>query len=48
MKVKLAQAQLAAGRRDAAKATLDGVLKADPDHPEAKELLQKIGHATSG
>jgi cellulose synthase operon protein C len=48
LRVKLAQAQLAAGRRDAAKATLDGVLKADPEHPEAKELLQKINHATSG
>ena len=45
LKVKLAQAQLASGRRDAAKATLDGVLKADPEHPEAKELLEKIGPA---
>ena len=48
LKVKLAQAQLASGRRDAAKATIEGVLKADPEHPEAKELLQKIDHATSG
>ncbi len=48
LKVKLAQAQLSAGRRDAAKATIDGVLKADPEHPEAKALLQKIEHATSG
>jgi cellulose synthase operon protein C len=48
LKVKLAQAQLGAGRRDAAKATLDGVLKADPEHPEAKALLQKINRGTSG
>ena len=48
LKVKLAQAQLSAGRRDAAKATIDGVLKADPEHPEAKELLQKIDNATDG
>jgi cellulose synthase operon protein C len=48
LKVKLAQAQLLAGRRDAAKATIEGVLKADPAHPEAKELLQKIDHATAG
>jgi tetratricopeptide (TPR) repeat protein len=48
LKVKLAQAQLDAGRRDAAKATLDAVLKADPEHPEAKELREKIDHATSG
>ncbi len=48
LKVKLAQAQLGAGRRDAAKATLEGVLKADPEHPEAKQLLQKIEGTTKG
>jgi tetratricopeptide (TPR) repeat protein len=48
VKVKLAQAQLASGKRDAAKATIEGVLKADPEHPEAKQLLQKIERATSG
>ena len=48
VKVKLAQAELSAGRRDAAKATLDAVLKADPEHPEAKALLQKIDRPTSG
>jgi predicted Zn-dependent protease len=48
LKVKLAQAQLDAGRRDAARATLDGVLKADPEHPEAKELREKIDRAKSG
>ena len=48
LKVKLAQAQLESGRRDAAKATIDGVLKADPEHPEAKQLLQKIEGSTKG
>jgi cellulose synthase operon protein C len=48
LKVKLAQAELAAGQRDAAKATLDGVLKADPGHPEAKALREKIDQPTSG
>jgi cellulose synthase operon protein C len=48
VKVKLAQAQLAAGQRDAARATLDAVLKADPEHPEAKSLVEKIDRATSG
>jgi tetratricopeptide (TPR) repeat protein len=47
LRVKLAQAQLSAGQRDAAKATIEGVLKADPEHPEAKELLQKIEHKTT-
>ncbi len=48
LKVKLAQAQLSAGQRDAARATVDGVLKADPEHPEAKALLEKIDHPTGG
>ena len=48
LKLKLAQAQLAAGQRDAARATVDGVLKADPEHPEAKALREKIEHPTSG
>jgi cellulose synthase operon protein C len=43
VKVKLAKAELGLGRRDAAKATLDGVLKADPEHPAAKELLEQVG-----
>ena len=42
LKVKLAKAQLGLGQRDAAKATLDGILKADPEHPEAKALRQEI------
>ncbi len=44
IKLKLAEAQLAAGQRDAAKATVAGVLKADPEHPEAKALLERIDH----
>ena len=36
LKVKLAQAQIGLGQKDAAKKTLDEVLKDDPDHPEAK------------
>jgi cellulose synthase operon protein C len=43
LKVRLAKAQLGLGQRDAAGATLDGVLKADPEHPEAKALREEIG-----
>jgi tetratricopeptide (TPR) repeat protein len=43
LKVRLAKAQLGSGRRDAARATLDGVLKADPEHPEALALRDQIG-----
>jgi tetratricopeptide (TPR) repeat protein len=42
LKVRLAKAQLALGRRDDARETLDGVLKADPEHPEAKALREEI------
>jgi Tfp pilus assembly protein PilF len=48
LKVKLAKAQLGLGQRDAAKATLDAILKRDPDHPEAKALRQEIDHAKAG
>jgi Tfp pilus assembly protein PilF len=48
VRVKLAQAQLDSGQRDAARATLDGVLKTDPDHPEAKALREQINRAKSG
>ena len=48
LKVKLAKAQLGLGQRDAAKATLDGILKADPEHPEAKALRKQIDHPASG
>lgn len=42
VKVKLAAALQAAGRDGEAKTTLDEVLKADPDHPEAKALSDKL------
>jgi Tfp pilus assembly protein PilF len=45
IKVKLAEAQLGLGQRDEAKATLQDVLKADPAHPEAKALLERIKSA---
>jgi predicted Zn-dependent protease len=47
VKVKLAQAQLGLGQRGEATATLDSVLKADPEHPEAKALAEKIKRAKS-
>ena len=48
VKVKLARAQFGAGERDAAGATLDEVLKADPDHPEGKALKAEMEKGTSG
>jgi Tfp pilus assembly protein PilF len=48
VRVKLAGAQLGLGQRDAARATLDGVLKSDPDHPEAKALREEMDRAKSG
>jgi predicted Zn-dependent protease len=42
LKVKLAQAQLGLGKKDDAKATLEGVLKEDPDHPEGKALQKAM------
>jgi len=42
LRVKLARAQWNLGQRAAAEATLDGVLKADPDHPEAKNLRAEM------
>ena len=42
IKVKLAKAQAGLGRRGAAKATLDELLKADPEHPEAKALRKEL------
>jgi tetratricopeptide (TPR) repeat protein len=47
VKVKLARAQLGLGQRDAAKATIDAVLKSDPDHPEAKALREEMNSAAS-
>ncbi len=48
LKVKLAQAQLGKGDRTAAKATLDGILKEDPEHPEAKALREQIERVKKG
>jgi tetratricopeptide (TPR) repeat protein len=48
VKVKLARALHGAGKRDAAKATLDEVLKADPEHPEGKALKGEMEKGTSG
>jgi tetratricopeptide (TPR) repeat protein len=48
VRVKLAKAQLGLDRRDAARAILDGILKGDPDHPEAKALKQQLESAKSG
>ncbi len=45
VKVKLARAQKAAGKADDARATLEAVLKADPEHPEAKALKDEMGEA---
>lgn len=42
IKVKLAQAQAALGQNDEAKATLDEVLTADPDHPGARKLRENM------
>jgi tetratricopeptide (TPR) repeat protein len=46
LKVKLARAQLGLGQREDAKTTLDGILKVDPEHPEAKALREEMvsGH----
>jgi len=41
----LAKAQLGLGKRDAAKTTLDGILKEDPEHPEAKALRDEMASA---
>src|SRR5262249_32594427 len=42
LRFKVAKAQLGLGQRDGAKATLDGILKDDPEHPEAKALREQI------
>lgn len=47
LKVKLARAQADAGRRDDARQTLDELLKADPDHPEAKALRKELDGANA-
>ncbi len=45
IKVRLARAQVGQGLRDQAKATLDGILKEDPEHPEARALRDEIAPA---
>ena len=47
VKVKLAKAQFGGGKRDAARTTLDEVLKRDPDHPEGKTLKQEMEKGAS-
>ncbi len=42
LKVRLARAQLALGRRNAAQSTIDALLKEDPGHPEAKALRAEM------
>jgi len=42
VKVKLAKSQIGQGKVAEAKATLDAILKADPEHPEAKSLRAEI------
>ncbi|MDB5350713.1 MAG: hypothetical protein JWN86_1960 [Planctomycetota bacterium] len=42
VKLKLAQAQVGAGKKTDAKTTLDAVLKSDPEHPEAKALKEEM------
>jgi Tfp pilus assembly protein PilF len=48
LKVKLAKAQLGLGRPQEAKATLDGILQEDPEHPEAKALREEMERAKRG
>ena len=42
LKVRLARAQAGAGHPEEAQATLEAVLKTDPDHPEAKALREEL------
>ena len=46
--MKLAKAQLGAGQRDAARSTIEGVLKTDPDHPEAKAFRDELEQVQAG
>jgi tetratricopeptide (TPR) repeat protein len=43
IKVRLARAQAGLGQVDDAKATIEAVLKRDPEHPEAKALKEELG-----
>lgn len=42
VRLRLAEAQIGAGKKDEARATLEQVLKAEPDNEEAKELIKTI------
>src|SRR5690606_32880951 len=48
LKVRLARALAGSGRLDEAKATLDAVLSADPEHPEARALREEWGRGGAG
>ncbi|WP_337177062.1 tetratricopeptide repeat protein [Paludisphaera sp.] len=48
IKLKLARALRDAGQPDDARSTLDELLKADPDHPEAKELREELEPTKAG
>jgi cytochrome c-type biogenesis protein CcmH/NrfG len=48
VKVKLARALFGSGQKDQAKTMLDAILKADPDHPEAKALKTEMEQGKVG
>ncbi len=48
IKVKLARALFSSGQKDQARATLEQVLKTDPDHPEGKALKSEMEQSKNG
>jgi tetratricopeptide (TPR) repeat protein len=48
LKARLARALAGSGRRDEAKATLDSILSADPEHPEARALRAELDRDGAG
>ncbi len=48
LRVKIARAERDKGDKAAARAILDGILKEDPEHPEAKALREEIGPEKGG
>ncbi len=48
VKVRMARALIGQGKPDQARETLDQVLKADPDHPEAKALREELTTGAAG
>ena len=46
VKLKLARALMAAGNKDEAGETVNEVLKADPEHPDALKLREELTGAT--